>query len=77
MRPIGLLATEPLILKRLESTHRLKRFAAVPLSPSAAARLRRWRVLLALPILYLVALALLMLFENKLIFIPLKHPAGN
>jgi uncharacterized protein len=39
-------------------------------------RLRRFRVLLVLPIFYLLVLALMMLFEESLIFMPSKYPEG-
>ncbi len=41
------------------------------------AKRRRFRVLLVLPIFYLLVLALMMLFEESLIFMPSKYPEGN
>ena len=40
-------------------------------------RLSRFRVLLLLPIAYLLVLALMMLFEESLIFMPAKYPRGQ
>ena len=43
----------------------------------AVERLRRYRVLLLLPIGYLLILGLMMFFEESLIFMPSKYPAGD
>jgi uncharacterized protein len=40
-------------------------------------KLRRYRVLLTLPIFYFLVLALMMFFEESLIFMPAKYPAGD